>query len=229
MPGDFDNMLRYCAELEQNNNRTWFHENHKQYERAVADFVELLGILKFAVAEAAPDIRDGLIFTEPKAMMYRIPRDARIHNGKPPYNPSFRAYISTDRKSMRPIGYFLRIAPNDCLFGTGLWLEKGTEVYAARRFMLSRQFELAGLLADNGLTVTGPTLKRMPAGFDENSPVADLLKMKEWFASVEPDSAELGGFDDFADAVTEWVRRMEPLRLFFMQAHAAAQSGELNY
>ena len=118
---EFENMLRYCRELEMNNNRTWFHENHEQYERAKEDFTELVERLKFAVAERADlSFQERVMFADPAKMLYRIPRDARMYKNKPPYNPTWRAYISPDKKSLLPLGYFVRVAPGGMShIGTG--------------------------------------------------------------------------------------------------------------
>ena len=34
---DFSRMLGYTEALSKNNDRTWFHDNHKQYEQAQED------------------------------------------------------------------------------------------------------------------------------------------------------------------------------------------------
>ena len=68
---DFERMLRYCALLERNNNRTWFHDraNHAAYEGAKQDFTDLLLDLKFRLSEAvSPDLAERLMFADPKKM-----------------------------------------------------------------------------------------------------------------------------------------------------------------
>ena len=63
---NFDRMLAYTEALSRNNDRTWFHDNHKQYEEAREDFLMLLDIMKFVVAQEAPSIGESLIFENPK-------------------------------------------------------------------------------------------------------------------------------------------------------------------
>ena len=65
---DFDRMLRYCALLERNNNRTWFHDrdNHALYAAAKEDFTELLLDLKFRLSEVVdPELGERLLFADP--------------------------------------------------------------------------------------------------------------------------------------------------------------------
>ena len=108
---DFKRIMNYCENLQLNNNRTWFHENHGEYELAKKDFLGFLDMLRFVINDEAPEVGKSIMYMEPKEWMYRIARDMRFHKNGPPYNPAFRAYISSDRKSRKPIGYFLRICP----------------------------------------------------------------------------------------------------------------------
>ena len=52
---DFKRMLEYCAGLAEHNERPWFHENHKWYEGAKADYLALLEYLQPVIANADPD------------------------------------------------------------------------------------------------------------------------------------------------------------------------------
>ena len=140
---DFERMLRYCALLERNNNRTWFHDraNHAAYEGAKQDFTDLLLDLKFRLSEAvSPDLAERLMFADPKKMQYRVPRDMRANRGKPPYNPRWAADISGDRHALLPIGYYVHIQPGGrTMFGTGAWCWE-PEMFLRVRTAISTQF-----------------------------------------------------------------------------------------
>ena len=82
---DFGRMLGYTEALSKNNDRTWFHDNHRQYEQAQEDFLMVLDVMKFVLAKDAPQIGDELLFENPKNFMYRIPRDMRYSKNKTPY------------------------------------------------------------------------------------------------------------------------------------------------
>ena len=127
----FDRMLGYCADLRDHNDRTWFHENHRRYEEAKKDFLALLDQLRYVIAEASPEIGGDILYMDARDWVYRIARDMRFYKNVPPYNPAFRAYISADRKSWLPIGYFLCVEPGATIFGTGLFLEETAERAAA--------------------------------------------------------------------------------------------------
>ncbi|MBR1659848.1 MAG: DUF2461 domain-containing protein [Oscillospiraceae bacterium] len=213
---EFDRMLRYCALLEQNNNRGWFHENHKLYEDAKRDFTDLTNILKYRVAElVSPELSERLLYANAKDMLYRIPRDMRVWRNAPPYNPTWRAYIAGDRHAMWPVGYFYMVAPGKTHFGTGAWCPDSQWLRRVRSAISGNFERFAMALADAGYPLSGDSLKRVPAGFDPGDPAGEYLKYKEWFVSEQFQDGELTDFDAFADRCCEAVRRMEPLRRFF--------------
>ena len=219
---DFERMLRYCALLEQHNDRPWFHENHGLYEEAKRDFTELTEQLKYTVAEhAGSALSERLLFVPAKNMLYRIPRDMRIYKHQPPYNPSFRAYIAPDRHAVWPVGYFYQVQPGDrSHFGTGGWCPDADWLRKVRA-CISENFDRFSIaLADCGLPLSGEKLQRVPAGFDPGDPAGEYLKYKEWFVSASFRDAELDSFDAFAGRVAALVERMEPLRRFFDDAFA---------
>ena len=217
---DFDRMLRYCAELELNNNREWFHANHDFYERAKEDFTELVDLLKYRVANAVtPDMAEKMLFTQPRDMMFRIPRDARVWKNKPPSNPSWRAFISPDRKGILPLGYFIMIAPGgQSHFCTGAWFLSREQMYLVRNHIVENFDLFEDILERGGLELMGDSLKRVPPEYDPGDPWAEYMKLKEWYV-VEyfPDSS-LGSFEDFEKTIDRCLARMEPLRRFLDDA-----------
>lgn len=217
---EFDNMLRYCRELELNNNRPWFHANHKQYEVAKADFTELVERVKFCVAERVDlELQERVMFANPKDMLYRIPRDARVYKNKPPYNPTWRAYISGDKKALLPLGYYMMIAPGGrSEFGTGAWCPDGDYLHRVRDFIAENWEELEELLERSGLSIYGEKLKRVPRDYEPDHPATEYLKCKEWLFLESFEDEALTDFDSFTTRVGECVERMEPLRRYFNRA-----------
>ena len=219
---DFERMLRYCALLEQNNNRTWFHEpeNHKLYVGAKEDFTELVEELKFRIADhCAPDLAERLIFADAKALQYRVPRDMRANKGKPPYNPRWGADLSADRHTPIPIGYFVHIQPGgQSLFGTGAYGWDADTLLRVRTYLSENADRFFDALERCGYPIFGDHLKNVPRGFDPDDPTAEYLKFKSWLAGRHFADSELTEFDRFLDDVTEAVERLEPLRCFFNDA-----------
>ncbi len=215
---DLHRMLDYCAALDAHNDRDWFHLHHKEYELARADFFDLLEQLRFAVADADPLLAPDLLYMRARDWAYRIPRDMRIHKNAPPYQPSFRAYFASDRRSWKPIGYFLRIAPGQSCFGTGLWCEDTPSTNRVRLYIQRNWEELLSRLAENGLELSGDKLKTMPRGFDPTHPAAEWVRHRNWSVLFSIPDAELTGSDALEERVREMVRRLMPLRVYLLAA-----------
>lgn len=215
---DFGRMLSYCDALSKNNERPWFHANHKWYDDAKTDYEELLELMRFWVSDAAPALSADIMYMRAKDWMYRIPRDARVKNGKPPYEPSFRAYISADRRSWQPIGYFLRIAHGDSCLGTGLWCWETSQMNIVRDYILENADELEDILEENDLTIVGDSLKTMPKGYAPGCDGAEYIKFKNWSVIFSIPDEKLTTFDEFGGLVRELIEHMEPLRQFLLRA-----------
>ncbi len=228
---DFECMLRYCALLERNNNRTWFHDraNHAAYEGAKQDFTDLLLDLKFRLSEAvSPDLAERLMFADPKKMQYRVPRDMRANRGKPPYNPRWAADISGDRHALLPIGYYVHIQPGGrTMFGTGAWCWE-PEMFLRVRTAISTQFlRFSEALETCGCPLMGERLKKVPRGFSPDDPAADYLKYKSWLVARYFADEELQSFDGFVADCVAAAERMEPLRVFFNDALSGVHKNPL--
>ena len=105
-------IITYLSELEQNNNREWFHYHKAEYQEAFGEFEEIIAGL---MAELGKD--DARILNyQPKELTFKLMRDTRFSNDKSPYNPAFRCHISPAGKLPVPVGYFLCIRPGDRAF-----------------------------------------------------------------------------------------------------------------
>ena len=223
---NFDRIFAYTKALSENNDRTWFHDNHRDYELAKADFTLLVDMLKYEVIKLDTEFSESLLFTEPKDLMYRIPRDMRYSKSKEPYNPSFRAYLSPFKKDFLPFSYYVRIAHDGCFMGTGVWTWLPEQVNTLRSYVARNYEELDMLVAEGGLHLTGDKLKRMPRGYDEDHPAGEWLKHKSFFVSYTFKPEELESFESCAEAAAREMRRFEPLRRYFTEAYNLSAADE---
>lgn len=220
----FDRMLSYCADLAANNDRAWFHANHGRYEEARKDFHALLDQLRYVIAEGAPEIGGDILYMDPRDWTYRIARDMRFYRDRPPYNPSFRAYISGDKKSWLPIGYFLSVSPGNTLFGTGLFLEGTAEINRVRDYIAANLEDWERILTEGDLSLEGDRLKTVPRGYRPDHPAARWLAYKNWMAAFHFPDAALGSFDDFASEIARLLPRLEPFRKFLLASALSERS-----
>lgn len=222
---DFKDILKYCYSLGVNNNRTWFHDHHDEYEKAKKDFQGFLDMLRFAINKAAPQAGKPIMYMEPREWMYRIARDMRFHKNGAPYNPAFRAYLAPDKKSWKPEGYYIRIFPGSSCFGTGLWCETTSQMNNIRKYISLHYDEFSAILKKSRIPVEGSSLKSMPRGFSADDPAAKYIKMKNWTMIIEIPDSDIGTFEDFTAYLIKYVKRMEPMRQFLMKASQYVDSG----
>lgn len=222
---DFKRILNYIEQLQKNNNRTWFHDTHDEYEIARKEFLAFLDMFRFKLNDEAPDIGKSIMYMEPREWMYRIARDMRFHKNGPPYNPAFRAYISSDRKSWQPIGYYLRLIPGGTLFGTGLWCDKTVQMNNVRKYISLHYDEFKKALNKGGISVDGSKLKTMPRGFSADDPAAEYIKHKDWNMIIYIPDEDITTFEEFSDLLIFYVRKMEPMRQFLLKASNYVDNG----
>ena len=218
---NFDRMLAYTEALSRNNDRTWFHDNHKQYEEAREDFLMLLDIMKFVVAQEAPSIGESLIFENPKIFMYRIPGGMRYSMGKEPYNPAFRAYFSPHKKNFLPLSYYLHISHERCFIEGGAWPWEPKDLTRLREHIMYNYEELDDIVRENGIVMQGKSLKRVPRGYDPGHPASEWMKYKYYTAEQDFSPEDMASFESFTEAAAGAIRRFEPLRLYLSAAFSA--------
>ena len=96
---DIQLIIKYLTDLGGNNNREWYHAHKSENKAASAEFESLIRELIFSIGE----FDSSVIHNEPKNLTFKLTRDTRFSHDKSPYNPAFRAHISSmgkDRKSV---------------------------------------------------------------------------------------------------------------------------------
>jgi uncharacterized protein (TIGR02453 family) len=204
-------ILRYLSDLEANNNREWYHANKERYQEANAAFEHLVGRLIVSIGK----VDNSVILNIPKERTFRLARDMRFGNNKPPYNPTFRACISSAGKLPIPTGYFLSVAPGNRSFLSGglfaSMFRDATEMI--RDYIVGHGGEWERIIQDTAFaerfTVKGASLKNVPRGYDETHPQAEYLKFKSWFVQ-HPVSDDLLLDDTFVEQAARIFIAMKP-------------------
>lgn len=131
---DTSAILTYLTELRENNNREWYHAHKAEYRKANEQFEALLQELIFRIGET-----DGsILHNNPKELTFKLVRDTRFSHDKSPYNPAFRAHISSKGKLPVPVGYYIMIKPGgESFLGGGLFADmfKDATRHGARLYL----------------------------------------------------------------------------------------------
>lgn len=222
---DLSVILKYLTELSENNNREWYHAHKAEYQEANTAFEALVQDLIFNIGT----FDNSVIHNEPKNLTFKLVRDTRFSHDKSPYNPAFRAHISSMGKLPVPVGYYLMIKPqNQSFLGGGLFADMFKEATTmVRDYIAGNGEQWEALIHEPAFAqhfrVQGTALKNVPAGYDREHPQAEYLKCKSWFLEYPLMDEELTNPEAFLAKATELFRIMKPFNDYLNRALAGFQ------
>ena len=102
-------LLDFFIELAPNNNKDWFDENRKRYEKSVKEpFKDFVNHLIKKLTEIDPAFSE----IEAKDCIFRINRDIRFSKEKQPYKLQVSAVVAPEGKKSKAInGVYFEISP----------------------------------------------------------------------------------------------------------------------
>ena len=215
-----EEILTYLSELEQNNNREWYHAHKTQLQQANAEFESLIQELILEIGKTDSSI----LSNNPKVLTFKLVRDTRFSNDKSPYNPSFRAHISSAGKLPIPVGYFIAIRPNNRTFlGGGLFASMFKDATSMiRDYIVEHGEEFESILTapdfKDNFSVIGEELKNVPKGYDADHPQAKYLKNKSWYLEYPISDTLLIDSDRFIREAVQKYEIMQPFNAFLNKA-----------
>jgi uncharacterized protein (TIGR02453 family) len=213
-------ILNYLSALETNNNREWYHANKKLYQEANAKFEQLIEKLIASVSR----FDSGIIHNVPKELTFKLVRDTRFSNDKSPYNPTFRAHISSAGKLPVPVGYFISVAPGERSFlGGGLFASMFKDATTMiRDYIVGHGSEFDAIIKaetfSSHFKVKGEALKNVPRGYDETHPQAEYLKFKSWYLEYPVCDSLFENTNAFVEQATKVFLYMKPFNDYLNEA-----------
>ena len=218
-------ILNYLSALRMNNNREWYHANKEDFKKANAAFEEFLQALMLKIGK----FDNSILCNNPKDLTFKIVRDTRFSHDKSPYNPAFRAHISSKGKLPVPVGYYLMIKPdNQSFLGGGLFADMFKDATTMIRNYISQNGEkweeiIHAPEFEKNFTVQGTALKRIPAGYEKEHPQAEYLKFKSWYLEYPIKDEELSDAETFTAKAAAIFQLMKPFNDFLNEALADFQ------
>ena len=213
-------MIDYLSALDKNNNREWYHANKDEYKKANEEFEKLLQALMMEIGK----FDSGILHNNPKDLTFKMVRDTRFSHDKSPYNPAFRAHISSKGKLPVPVGYYLMIKPgNQSFLGGGLFADTFKDATAmVRDYIAQNGQEWEKIIHDpefkRYFTVQGTALKNVPAGYEKTHPQAEYLKYKSWYLEYPIGDEEWNDAEAFLAKAAEVFRVMKPFNDYLNKA-----------
>ena len=221
-------ILDYLTQLSANNNREWHHAHKAEYQAANGQFEELIQALMLRIGEF-----DGSILGyAPKELTFKLVRDTRFSHDKSPYNPAFRAHISSMGKLPIPVGYYLMLKPGGQSFlGGGLFADMFKDATRMVRDYISAHGEeweqiITAPSFQEHFTVGGSALKNVPARYEKDHPQAEYLKNKSWYLEYPIQDETLADGELFLSRAADIFRLMKPFNDYLNRALAGFKMPE---
>lgn len=203
-------LFAFLRELEQNNNRDWFHEQKHRYEALVKE--PLIAFL----ADLDGQLEAGYEVSS-KAIL-RQHRDTRFSQNKAPYKTSVACFMHSTsmKKSDHPHGYYLHLSDEECFFGAGVHSPPSASLLKIRKRIIESPNEWAPI---SKLKLSGNSLKRPPKGFSADETYINDLKRKDYLISTQLTQSEVTS-QKLLKTYLDHCRQSRPLMNFLSQSLA---------
>lgn len=223
-------ILKFLANLSQNNNKTWFDANKAEYEIAKQSFSDIVETFIAGIANFDSSV-DGLLA---KQCIFRINRDIRFSKDKIPYKDWLGAYIvhggrhgikhpRPPRERIWRAGYYVHLQPGGSIIAGGLHLPN-TECLTATRQAISDNGNTLNKIINNRKfkevwgEFLGESLKKAPRDFSPEDKYINLIKLKSFDLVYNYNDKDIRNCENFiADALAKF-RLLKPVNDFFNEA-----------
>jgi uncharacterized protein (TIGR02453 family) len=180
--------IEFFAKLKKNNNRDWFEKHKQDFESEVKlPMQSLIVSLQPYFESFAPEYD-----ANPKRSLFRIYRDIRFSKDKTPYKTHAAAHfvLRGKPKGIEGSGYYLHIEPGSVFLGGGIYMPDSNQLKKIRRAIADNSKEFLSIIKDKNFVKTfkgieGDKLQRAPVGYEPDHPMAEWLKLKQFFVGVD--------------------------------------------
>ncbi|NVK63821.1 MAG: DUF2461 domain-containing protein [Flavobacteriales bacterium] len=217
--------ITFLKDLKKNNNRDWFTEHKKRYQKEHEQIISFADALLLKMNE-----HDVIETPSGKKSLFRIYRDVRFSKDKSPYKTHWAGGFTRATKARRG-GYYFHIQPEGQSFiGGGFWAPNKEDLLRIREEIATDASELRDILADPVFISTfgelqGEQLKTAPKGFPKDHPDIDLLRYKQFIFSKNFSDEEVLA-PDFLDRVNDTFKAMRPFFDFMSEVLTTDSNGE---
>ena len=213
--------LQFLDDLKANNNRDWFLENKKRYERFKKDYQQLVGDLLDAMKPLDPSLE----MLEVKNCTFRINRDIRFSKDKTPYKSHLGIWLSSGAKGLNRSGYYIHLEKGASFIAGGLYCPESHDLKKMRKEIAFFHEDLEAILEKKDFKKEfndfdrneKNTLKNPPRGYEKEHPAIELLKLKSFESSQKIDFSAAAK-KDFVAVMSQKLIVLKPLNDFINRA-----------
>jgi uncharacterized protein (TIGR02453 family) len=183
--------IQFLVDLAQNNDRAWFQPHKADYERLLKEPMEALCT---ALAERF-EARGIPLRADPKRSPFRIYRDVRFSKDKSPYKtnlgasfpwvPSAAGAGEQAEGGAHASGGYFNFQPGEMFAGGGMWMPEKPRLDALRRAIVETPDRVQAAIEDPAFVAwfgnvhPSESLKRIPPGYPQDHPMAEMFRWKD--------------------------------------------------
>lgn len=209
--------LKFFKDLAPNNNKEWFDQNRKRYEKSVkVTFQQFVQHLIHRVAETDA----SFLGLEPKDCIFRINRDIRFSNDKTPYKMNVSAVVAPEGKKSRAVnGVYFELGPEYMRVYGGVYEIDKDDLLTVREGIADnletfRTLYSAPAFKEMYGEIQGERNKILPPHLKEAAASEAYIFNKQWYFYTEF-PAETVLRDDLDELILECFEVGKPLEQFF--------------
>ena len=214
-------IFQFLEDLAGNNNRPWFQENKRRYERDVLEpclaFVRAFRprLRKISEFFVAGDRRTG-------GSLMRVYRDTRFAKDKTPYKTNVGIHFRHEfGRDVHAPGFYVHVAPEECFLAIGLWRPDAAALGEIREAIIESPDRWRRARDDKRFRerfrLEGESLKSAPRGFPADHPLLEDLKRTDFVGWCDLSRREVLG-EGFLDLVATAFAAGRPLMRFLCHA-----------
>lgn len=210
--------IDFFKSLHANNNKEWFDENRKIYEKEVKKTFQKL---VQDIINEIPSLDQDIAMVS-KDAIFRINRDIRFSKDKTPYNTIMKAGFARGGRKSSYAGYYLGIDAEYIHVGGGVFGVEKESLGKIRDHIVSNTEEFIEMSTDKTFLskfggVMGEQIKRIPLVYQEAHGKTSLIANKQFYYMTKLDVKELLQSDDLFNTIMEHFRLITPLNQFLKE------------
>jgi len=177
--------LQFLTNLNDNNNRDWFHEHKMDYNAAKENVLELTAQIITNLAEKDASFASIV----PNKCLFRIYRDVRFSKDKTPYKPHFGIVMVPGGRKSTNAGFYLRIKPNGHSFWAGGAFQPDSKALKAIRQEIDYNGQEFKTILENTNfkkhfpNLSGDSLITTPRGYSKDHTYIEYLRYKSYIVT----------------------------------------------
>lgn len=206
----------FLTKLSRNNNREWFEKHRDDYKSL---FLEPAQEFVIEMGSKLQNIRPNIIAI-PKVdkSIFRLHRDVRFSKDKLPYKTNLGIiFWEGDDKKLESTGFYFHIEPKYFFIGTGSYIFTDSLIKVYREAVTEKAAgeQISSIIKKMkklGYQIGGQHFKRLPKGFDDNSPNSELLLHNGLYCYLESKEMNLLKPDTVIDFAFKHFKAMLPIQ-----------------